>query len=127
MKIKSPGSFQFVLDELEGLEVRTRAMFGCTAVYVREKITFIFCDREQMKGDRGIWVCIPNKHCAQMRSEYQQLRSVSFFENENAAWQCLPQSCPEFEELALRICGLVRKGDPRIGRVPERKQKRRAK
>ncbi len=127
MKTKSPASFQFVLDELEGLEVRTQRMFGCTAVYVREKITFIFCDREQMKEDLGIWVCIPTEHCAQMRSEYPQLRSVSFFENENAAWQCLPQSCPEFEELALRFCALVRRGDPRLGRVPKRKPKRRSK
>jgi len=120
-KIKNQ-SFAFVLDELTELPVRTRAMFGCTAVYVEEKIVLVFCDRPQLTEDRGIWVCIPSQYCREMKADFPTLRGVSFFENENSAWQCLPQDDPNFEETALQVCALIRKRDPRIGRTPKPKR-----
>ncbi len=121
-KSKPISTFQFILDDLSGLELRTRPMFGCTAVYVGEKIVLVFCDREKMKEDIGIWVCIPDIHTEAMKRDFPALRGVSFFENENSAWQCLPQDNPEFEELALQFCAMIRKKDPRIGRVPKPKR-----
>jgi hypothetical protein len=47
------------------------------------------------------------------------LRGVSFFEDPDSAWQVLPESQPEFEEIALKLCAMIRKRDPRIGRVPK--------
>ena len=130
-KVKTPTPFQFVLDELTnglwGREVRTRRMFGSIAVYVDDKLVFIFCDREQMPHDRGIWVCIPDSYCTQMKGKYPALRGVSFFENEDSAWQCLSKDEPHFEELALEFCNLIRKGDPAIGRTPKVKNKRASK
>ena len=38
-------------------------------------------------------------------------------------WQVLPADDPDFEEAALRACELIVAGDPRIGKVPARKQK----
>ena len=102
-------------------------MFGCRAVYVGEKIVLVFCNRPQLKKDLGIWVCIPSEHCASMKRDYPVLRGVSFFEDPNAAWQCLPEGSAEFESLALEFCALIRKGDPRIGRVPQSKRTKRHK
>jgi len=122
-KRKPISTFQFILDELFGLDVRTRPMFGCTAVYVGEKIVLVFCDRDKMKNDIGIWVCIPNTFCQEMKRSFPALRGVSFFANENSAWQCLPQAHPDFEELALELSKMIRSKDPRIGRIPKTKRK----
>jgi hypothetical protein len=45
-KKKKKIPFEFVLDELEDLEPRTRPMFGCTAVYVEGALVFSRSRRE---------------------------------------------------------------------------------
>ena len=124
-KTKKNPPYAFVTEALSGTDLRMRAMFGCTAVYVGEKITFVLCDREAMREDIGVWVCIPDEFTKPMKEAYPDLRGVSFFENENSAWQCLPASNPRFEELALHFCAMARRGDPRIGRIPKTKQTKR--
>ena len=132
--LKSPKAsnrppFEFILDALEGLDLHTRRMFGCTAIYVGEKIMFVMYKPEQnetasgLKKDIGIWVCIPKEYTLEMKAAFPQLKGVSFFEDENSAWQCLPESHPDFEELALKFCKIIKKGDPRIGRIPKPKKK----
>ena len=141
-KTKKKPPYEFILDELSGLDVQTRRMFGCTAVYVGDKIVFVMYkpDRQSVEDeinprsgdggsgvldqDIGIWVCIPNEHTVSMKKEFPQLRGVSFFPDENSAWQCLPEEHPDFEVLALKFCSMVKKGDPRIGRLPKPKKKK---
>jgi hypothetical protein len=139
-KIKKRPPYEFILDELSGLDLTTRRMFGCTAVYVGPKIMFVMYkpdahkDEDEFIGasdtkstvldqDIGIWVCIPNEHTTAMKTEFPQLKGVSFFPDENSAWQCLPESHPDFEDLALKFCKMIQKGDPRIGRLPKPKSK----
>jgi hypothetical protein len=81
----------------------------------------------ELDADVGIWLCIPNEHTLEMKAQFPELRGVSFFENENSAWQCLPESHPDFEELALKFCKMIQKGDPRIGRLPKPKPKPKSK
>jgi hypothetical protein len=123
IKTKKPVPFEFVLEELSRLDLYTRPMFGCTAVYVGEKIVLVLRKKEKTDADTGIWVCIPDEHVAAMKREFPMLRGVSFFEDPDSAWQTLHESEPGFEELAMRICELIRKRDPRIGRVPKRKKR----
>jgi len=139
-KIKKRPPYEFILDELAGLDLTTRRMFGCTAVYVGPKIMFVMYKPDPLNEedefiedgknktavldqDIGIWVCIPSEHAREVKSEFPQLRGVSFFQNENSAWQCLPESHPDFEEQALKFCRLIQKGDSRIGRLPKPKKK----
>jgi hypothetical protein len=118
--------FEFVLEELARLEVHTRPMFGCTAVYVGEKIVLVLRKKEKTDADTGIWVCIPDDQVAGMKREFPMLRGVSFFEDPDSAWQVLPESQPEFEEIALKLCAMIRKRDPRIGRVPKARKARKS-
>ena len=138
-KLKKHPPYEFILDELADLDLTTRRMFGCTAVYVGPKIMFVMykpdrsTDDEGIKTgasldqDIGIWVCIPSEHTRVMKAEFPQLKGVSFFQDENSAWQCLPESHPDFEELALKFCKMIQKGDPRIGRLPKQKSKPKSK
>lgn len=127
MKIKKQIPYDFIFDELEGTDYCTKPMFGATAVYVGHKIMLILYKKDVPKNDpmindMGIWVCIPDEHTLEMKAQFPQLRGVSFFENENSAWQCLRETDDDFEELALRFCKMIKKGDPRIGRIPKPKK-----
>lgn len=101
-------------------------MFGCTAVYVGEKIALILRERPTSTKDNGVWLATTEEHHASLRHEFPRMRSVSMFGKEVTAWQVLGADDPSFEENALRACELICKRDPRIGKIPgERKANKR--
>lgn len=114
--------FAFVLDELDALEPHTRPMFGCTAVYVGERIVIILRERPAHIEDNGVWIATTAEHHASLRAELPSLRSILVLnEGRITGWQNIPVDGPDFEEEVLRACALVRAGDPRIGKIPKRK------
>lgn len=124
IKRKKKIPFEFVLDELAEFEPWTRPMFGCTAVYVGEKIVFILRYKpDQKDGYDGIWVATTREHHASLRSELPNLCSIALFGEGETNWQMLPVNAADFEESALLACALVRAGDPRIGKVPTARKK----
>jgi hypothetical protein len=93
-------------------------MFGCTAVYVKEKIVLILRNRLDGTADNGVWLATTEEHHASLRREFPNMRSIQVLGQEVTGWQVLPVDSRDFEEAALRACELVLKGDPRIGKVP---------
>jgi hypothetical protein len=126
LKEKKKIPFAFVLDELAELVPWTRPMFGCTAVYVREKIVFALRHKAK-KNDNydGIWVATTREHHASLRRELPSLRSIAVLGVGDTNWQMLPLNAPDFEQSALAACALIRAGDPRIGKIPKRKVEKR--
>lgn len=118
--------FDFVLEELAELGPWTRPMFGCTAVYVEEKIVFILRDKTP-REDSGVWVATTKEHHASLRRELPNLRSITVFGGGETGWQVLPVDADDFEEAVLRACAMVRAGDARIGKVPKPRRKGRPK
>ena len=117
--------FAFVLDELSSLDPWTRPMFGCTAVYVEEKIMFILRDKKS-DADNGVWVATTKEHHASLKRELPSLRSITVLGSGETGWQILPIDGDDFEDSVLRACEMVRAGDPRIGKVPKAKKKKTA-
>ena len=116
---------EFVLEALAGLEVRTNPMFGCLAVYVREKIVLILRDkRDHTASDDGVWLATTKDHHRSLRGEFPSMRSIAVLGKEVTGWQVLPSDHPDFEAAALRACELIAKADPRIGKIPKAKRKR---
>jgi hypothetical protein len=76
--------FEFVLDELAGVDPWTRPMFGCTAVYVEERIVFIL--RDNKDRDNGVWVATTKEHHASLRRELPNLRSIAVFGVGETGW-----------------------------------------
>jgi hypothetical protein len=110
---------QFVLDAIATIAPRTRSMFGCTAVYVREKIVLILRDRHDQPADNGVWLATTKKHHDGLRREFPNMRSIQVFgKGAVTGWQVLPADAPDFETAALRACELILAGDGRIGKVP---------
>lgn len=114
--------FSFVLDELDDLGPWTRPMFGCTAVYIEEKIVFVLRDRKA-DDDNGVWLATTKDHHASLRRELPSMRSIQVLGTGETNWQILPADAHDFEESVLRACALVRAGDARIGNVPKPKTK----
>ena len=93
-------------------------MFGCLAVYVREKIVLILRDKKDHTADNGVWLATTQEHHASLRREFPNMRSIPVLGKKVTGWQVLPASAPDFEETALHACDLIAAGDPRIGKVP---------
>ena len=116
--------FEFVLDELANLEPWTRPMFGCTAVYVGERIVFILRDKNKKDADDGVWVATTKQHHSSLRRELPNLRSIRVLGAGVTGWQILPVDAADFEESVRMACALVRAGDARIGKVPQPRKTR---
>jgi hypothetical protein len=102
-------------------------MFGCTAVYVEEKIVFILRDKEGATDDNGVWVATTKEHHASLRREFPCMRSIEVLTGKSggeSGWQLLPKDAADFEDCVLRACARVVANDPRIGKVPKRRNRR---
>jgi hypothetical protein len=115
---------EFVVDAIAPLAPTTRRMFGSLAVYVEDKIVFILRDRDAGPEDNGVWLATTLEHHASLQRLFPTLRSIRIFGKNVTGWQLIPADAPGFEEAALKACGLVRAADPRIGKVPKRRQGR---
>ena len=117
--------FDWVLTELEVLGPTTNPMFGCTAIYIDEKIVFILRERPNGAADNGVWLATTREHHASLRGELPSLRSIGVLGGGGeTGWQALPADGPDFEDEVLRACAMVLQGDPRIGKIPKLKKPR---
>jgi hypothetical protein len=122
-----PPPHEFVLDALASLAPRTNPMFGCLAVYVGEKIVLILRESARAKSDNGVWLATTHEHHESLRRDFPGMRSIKVLGGgKETGWQVLRSGLPDFEDLALKAVGLIRNGDPRIGKVPKPKTKRKS-
>ena len=127
VKPRKPIPHEFVLDAIAALSPETRPMFGCLAIYVKNKIVLILRDKPASKADNGVWLATTKEHHASLREEFPNMRSIRVLGKKVTGWQVLPADAPDFEESALRACELIAAGDPRIGKVPASRRASRTK
>src|SRR5579859_1782262 len=118
VKHRKPVPHEFVLEAIASLSPQTRPMFGCLAVYVRDKIVLILRDKPAQTADNGVWLATTEEHHQSLRREFPHMRSIKVLGKKVTGWQVLPVDTPDFEEAVVRACDLVLAGDPRIGKVP---------
>lgn len=116
--------FDFVIEALSEKHPRTKPMFGCTAVYIGEKIVLILRDRKKPIQDDGVWICTTVEHHESLRKIFPSMKSIDVFETAITGWQVLPATAEDFESSVMTACELILKNDPRIGRVPISKNSR---
>jgi hypothetical protein len=114
---------EFVLEAIASVSPETRPMFGCLAVYVKDKIVFALRDkRNETADDDGVWLATTVEHHESLRKDFPNMRSIRVLGEKVTGWQVLPANALDFEEAALRACEFVVAGDPRIGKVPKSRQ-----
>jgi hypothetical protein len=117
-KQRKPIPHAFVLDTISRLSPYTRPMFGCLAIYVKDKIVLTLRDKPTNTADNGVWLATTQEHHQSLRREFPNMRSIQVLGKQVTGWQVLPVDAPDFESAALRACELVLAGDARIGRIP---------
>jgi hypothetical protein len=118
MKRDTP--FPFVLEELLPIRPVTKKMFGFTYVYLDEKLLLCLRDSDKQPGTNGVWLFTYTEHLESLRQEFPTVPRRCFWKSKQNAWVVLHSRLEDFEECAFTACGLILKGDPRIGRVTRR-------
>jgi hypothetical protein len=116
---KKAVAFDFVLEELYSLDPRVRPMFGCHAVYVKEKIVLILRRKEHYIEDNGVWLATSREHHDSLKKDLPAMRTLTVFGGAESGWQNLPANSDHFEEEVMKACKLILRGDPRIGKTPK--------
>lgn len=124
MKKQKSIPFEFVVEALDRLSPEIKPMFGCHAIYVREKIVVILRKKEPNDPDNGVWLATTPAHHASLKKEFPTLRSIKIFGEKGSSWQIIPEEENDFEEQVLNACSLILKNDVRIGKVPASKKKK---
>lgn len=119
--------FDFVLEELSDLFPQTKPMFGAYSVYVENKIVLILRHRPSYPDDNGVWIATSMEHHSSLQQEFPIMRSIKLLGKGPTGWQVLPLESDEFEESVYRVCQLIRRRDPRIGKVPKPRRKAKSK
>lgn len=122
MKSKIP--FEFVVDELDRIKPRVKPMFGCYAIYVGEKLVLILRQRNDYMDDNGVWLAALHEHHVSLKKDFHCMRSVRLLGSSESVWQNIPADENDFEELVLKACQFILKGDVRIGKIPKQKKKK---
>jgi len=123
---KKPKSipFDFVLEQLYSVAPVVKPMFGCHAVYVQNKIMLILRDREDFRRDNGVWIATLPEHHKSLVAIFPSMRTIELFGGSISSWQNLPQDADDFEESVMTVCTLILKKDPRIGKIPKPRNKK---
>jgi len=117
--IKQKMPFAFVLESLDSLAPVVRPMFGCYAVYVRNKLVLMLRNRADFTLDNGVWLALKQEHRSELQRIFPSMRSISLFGNKKTNWHVIPMESDNFEEAVMRACELILQHDPRIGKVPK--------
>jgi hypothetical protein len=116
---KKPIPFDFVLEAIGRMNLHTKPMFGCTAVYVDEKIVFALREKTENAEDNGVWIATIPEHHKSLKKELPSMRSITLLGPGPTGWQVLPSDAVDFEESVLAACDLVLANDLRIGKIPK--------
>jgi hypothetical protein len=110
------------------LEPRINPMFGCHAIYVGEKIVFIVRDKKDHSDCNGVWIATSHEHHKSLKKEFPNMHSVWVLSNGKGetGWQMLHAEADDFESAVVHACELVLHNDPRIGKIPKAKKKKRS-
>jgi hypothetical protein len=108
--------FEFVIDELWPLRPSIKNSFGITFVYVGEKLVVGLRDSSKLPNTNGVWLFTSVEHLDSLKNEFPTLPRQYFWKSNRNAWLILASKLEQFEEHALKACGLILDGDKRIGR-----------
>lgn len=124
MKKQNPIPFVFIIEALDSLDPLIKPMFGCHAIYIKEKIILILRKKGNEDKDNGIWIATTPEHHSGLKKDFPSLRSIKLFGEKVTGWQVIPEETIDFEECAFKLCEMILKGDQRIGKIPKQKNKK---
>lgn len=119
--------FDFIFDYLLPIETTVKPFFGMFAVYSGEKLLLILRERDDQPGLNGIWIAAARGGQESLKKDLPALLMVSGLKAKKSetGWLMISAAADGFEETAIRVCELIVRRDPRIGKIPPLKRKTR--
>jgi hypothetical protein len=99
-------------------------MFGHHAIYVGERIVLFLVERPN-NPDNGVCLATTAQSIPGLLADFPCLRPLDAYGPTATDWRLIPCDAEDFEESVARACELICQGDPRIGRIPKSRRKRR--
>lgn len=122
MKKQKSIPFHFAVENLHRLNPVIKPMFGCHSVYIGEKIVMSLRDKDD--EDSGVWIGTSKEFHSSLQKEFPSMRSIRIFGPGTSGWQVLPKDADDFEASVNHLCELILKADPRIGKIPKARNKK---
>lgn len=116
--------FEFVLENLSRLDITVKAFFGCHSIYLGDKMLLALRKKKEHPRDNGVWIATSHEYHESLQKIFPNMRSIELFGNPPSSWQNLPFDAVDFEESVNRVCDLILKHDPRVGKIPKKKKKK---
>ena len=120
-KLKKLPPYDFILEELGNHVTSIKPMFGAFGIYRDEQILMILRKKEKYDNDTGLWLAVSDGSHEAIKKTLPELRDLELFGSSPTSWQVLGEELDNFEEIAFKICELIKNRDHRIGRIPKSK------
>ena len=121
-KEKKSIPFSFAIENLFSSDPIVKPMFGSHAIYVDGKIVLILRDKDD--EDSGVWIGTSKEFHSSLQKEFPSMRSIEIFGPGISGWQVISKDEDDFESSVNRLCDLILKNDPRIGKIPKPRKKK---
>ncbi len=108
--------FDFLLSDLPAGIIVTPAI-GMFYIYFNGKIVLIFRRTNKNQQHNGIWISTTREHHDSLKADVPAVAQFELEEGFDTAWLLLSDKHDDFESAAVRICQMVSRKDPRIGKV----------
>ena len=118
--------FDFILDYLLPIETTVKPFFGMFAVYSGERLLLMLRERDNQPEMNGIWIATARGWQESLKKDLPGLRTFSGLKEKDsgAGWQLVSVAADDFEEMAIKVCELIARRDPRIGKIPPLKKRK---
>lgn len=109
--------YDFIFDYLPQ-NVVTKPMFGMYYIYLNKKIVLILRKASRNLDMNGIWVATSKEHHQSLEKDIPTLADfvLDNGETHDSDWRLIRHGHDDFEEAAIKVCGLIAHGDKRIGK-----------
>lgn len=114
--------FDFAIENLFSADPVVKPMFGAHAIYIGTKIVLIL--RNKNDEDSGVWIATIPEHHTSLKKLFPSMRTIQLFGGGTSNWQILPMDADDFESSVNKVCELILKSDPRVGKFPKEKKRK---
>ena len=113
--------YDFIFDYLLPNIIVNR-VFGMYYTYLNKKNMLIFRKLSKNLLLNGIWIATGVAHHASLKTDVPGIADFVFDNGKmhDSGWQLLQEGDDNFETAAIKVCELISRGDPRIGKVTEK-------
>jgi hypothetical protein len=111
--------YDFIFDYLLPIEITVKPYFGIFGIYSGERFLLVLRRRSKEVYKNGIWVAVARGRQASLIKELPALQPIFKPSKTEDDWLMDPESADDFEATGIRLCELIVRGDPRIGKVPK--------